>query len=168
MLIFGLANEPKLPSLGIPVRRNGAHLLEPLDVKIERLPAVEDCLDDIRREKGKRQEPGDVGRVNRRMLGQFLDRPTRPLSEQLVPFVGPTNYGDQILIRNDKGRALPTDDDFLLHTPAFGMERDSKFIAGKRRTGLNPWIQTIPLEHHGYGPELNHNTIKDSMYGLFS
>ena len=72
MLIFGLANEPKLPSLGIPVRRNGAHLLEPLDVKIERLPAVEDCFDDIRREKGKRQEPGDVGRVNRRMLGQFL------------------------------------------------------------------------------------------------
>ena len=45
MLIFGLANEPKLPSLGIPVRRNGAHLLEPLDIEIDRLLAIKDCLD---------------------------------------------------------------------------------------------------------------------------
>ena len=49
MLIFRLANEPKLPSLGIPVRRNGTYHLEPLDVEIDRLPAVEDGLDDIRR-----------------------------------------------------------------------------------------------------------------------
>ena len=75
MLILGLANEPKLPSLGVPVRRNGAHLLEPLDIEIDRLLAVEDGLDDTRREKGKVQEPSDVGGINRRMLGQFLDGP---------------------------------------------------------------------------------------------
>ena len=103
------ADEAKLLSLGIPVHRNGAYLLEPLDVEIDRLPVVEDGLDDLWRKKGKRQEPGDVGRVDRRMLGQFLDGPTRPLSKQLVPFVGPANPGDQVLIRNDRGRTFPTD-----------------------------------------------------------
>ena len=75
MFIFGLVNEPKLLSLSIPVRRNGAYLFEPLDIETDRLLSIEDGLDDIRREKGKRQEPGDVGCVNRCMLGQFLDGP---------------------------------------------------------------------------------------------
>ena len=34
------ADEAKLLSLGIPVHRNGAYLLEPLDVEIDRLPVA--------------------------------------------------------------------------------------------------------------------------------
>ena len=59
---LGLANEPMPLSLGIPVRRYGADLLEPLDVEIDRLPAIENGLDNIRRKKSKRQ---GIVRVNR-------------------------------------------------------------------------------------------------------